>query len=374
MLWDRLDAADVAAAARRRFACALARGDPSSSRWAAAAPHLVDALLDEEDPLFLTGWVEQLRPVGEALFEPLLRACLDHARSDERRLAAAAALAGLGRGPSDRLDEVLLDGDDHQAAILFRLVAQDPAGIEARMRRALDEPGATGVKGLALNRETNAALTLARLGRWETVWPLMDAAPDPTLRTRLIRRLCHAVPPSELINGLTGPETPPIRQAVLLALGGYPKEQLSAADRSAILDAVRRLFNSDPDSGVHAGAEWLLRHWDRAAELDELTRALAGRPPIGNWFVNHQGQTMVVVRDPNVSEEESPGSKAHREPGTVRQDRLNGRRFAISAHEVTIEEFRRFKPDHDYASIVTPGIRARSAWSPGTTRSATAVG
>ena len=157
---------------------------------------------------------------------------------------------------------------------------------------------------------------------------------------------------------MTGPEAPPIRQAVLLALGGYPEEQLSAADRSAILDAVRRLFNSDPDSGVHAGAEWLLRHWDRAAELDELTKALAGRPPAGNWFVNHQGQTMVVVRDPNVSEEESPGSKAHREPGTVRQDRRNGRRFAIAAHEVTVEEFRRFKPDHRLFPHRDPGIRA----------------
>ncbi len=357
-LWARLDEPGLPSAPRRRFACALARGDPSSARWAAAAPRVADALLDEEDPLFLTGWVEQLRPVGEPLCEPLARACMDRSRTEEQRLVAASALAGLGRGRADQLADVLLDGDDRQAAILFRLVAQDRAGLEARMQQVLDEPATAGAGRLPLDRKTNAALTLARLGRWDAVWPLLDAAPDPTLRTRLVRRLGHAVPLSDLIEGLSGPKTPAVRQAVLLALGGYPRERLAAAERTAVLAVCRPLFERDPDSGVHGGAEWLLRTWGRAEDLDKLIEALANRPPAGNWFVNRQGQTMVVIRVPMVSEEGSPESQSRGKPGEGRHDRLSHRRVAIAAHEVTVEQFRRFKPDHVYSSVATPEARA----------------
>ena len=199
---------------------------------------------------------------------------------------------------------------------------------------------------------------LARLGHWDAVWPLLDEAPDPAVRTQLVRRLGHVVPPSDLLGGLTGPKAPAVRQAILLALGGYPKERLAPVDRSAVLAACRRLFERDPDSGVHAGAEWLLRSWGRSEDLDVLTRTLAGHRPTGNWFVNRQGQTMVIIRGPMVSKGESPESQAQREPGTVRQARLGDRRFAIAAHEVTVEQFRRFKPDHVYSNIVTPETTA----------------
>ncbi len=242
------------------------------------------------------------------------------------------------------------------------------------MRRALDEPVVTGVKGLALDRKTNAALTLARLGRWERSGPCWTLRPDPTLRTRLIRRLCHAVPPSELINGLARPDAPMIRQAVLLALGGYPKEQLSAADRSAILDACPPPLQQRPRFRRPRGCRMAATKLGPGRGARRTDQG-AGRPPAHRELVRQPPGTDDGRRPrPDVPEEESPGSKADREPGRVRQHRRNGRRFAIAAHEVTVEEFQRFKPDHEYASIVTPGVRAGRQWSPGTTRSATADG
>ncbi|HZW29578.1 MAG TPA: SUMF1/EgtB/PvdO family nonheme iron enzyme [Isosphaeraceae bacterium] len=358
-LWARLGEADLDPAARCRFACALARSDPANPRWTVVAAGVAHALLEEKDPLRLTGWVDLLEPVGRVLVDPLARAGLDHNRPEEQRLIATSALAVLGRDRPERLAEILLEGDDNQRAILFRLVAQDPDGFAARMRRVLDQPGP---EPHGPERAANVALTLAHLGRWDAVWPLLRQAPDPAMRTRLIHRLCRAAAPSSLITGLEAPREPAVRQAVLQALGSFPKERLTESERSTILAECRRLYEHDPDAGVHAGAEWLLRKWDRTAELSELQKKLEGRPPLGNWYVNRQGQTLVVFRGPVVFEMGSPESEPRRDHLETRHTRLIDRSFAIAAHEVTIEQFRRFQPDFVQSGDVSRYPRSPVGW------------
>src|SRR4029077_20073439 len=129
------------------------------------------------------------------------------------------------------------------------------------------------------------------------------------VRTQLVHRLCRAATPSSLIEGLRRPQEPTVRQAILLALGGYPRERLTQLEWAAIVAECRRLYERDPDAGVHAGAEWLLRKWDRSADLGELQKKLEGRPPAGNWYINGQGQALVIFRGPVVFEMGSPESE-----------------------------------------------------------------
>jgi formylglycine-generating enzyme required for sulfatase activity len=71
-------------------------------------------------------------------------------------------------------------------------------------------------------------------------------------------------------------------------------------------------------------------------------------PP--QWYVNGQGQTMVVIPGPVEFLMGSPTTEAGREGGKVETQHRKriGRSFAIAAHEVTVAQFLRFRKNHIY--------------------------
>jgi len=354
-LWARLVDLDLSLEARCRFACALAHNDPNNAQWTDVAESVADALLEEKDPLFFTGWVEQLDPVRRVLVDPLARACLDPGRSEEQRLLTTAAFAELGREQPDRVAEVLLAGDDRQGDILYRLIARDREQFGSLMRAALAEGADPTALLRAPYRVANAALTLARLGQWDEVWPLLRQSSNPAVRTQLVHRLHRAAAtPSSLIDGLRVQQDPTVRQAILLAIGEYSEERLANPERAAILAECRGLYVRDPDAGIHAAAEWLLRKWHQAPELAGLQETLTGKPPTGNWFINKEGLTMVTFRGPVPFEMGSPTTELRRDIEEIRHTRLIPRSFAIGAHEVTNEQFCRFDPRFERDRGVAP--------------------
>jgi formylglycine-generating enzyme required for sulfatase activity/tetratricopeptide (TPR) repeat protein len=71
------------------------------------------------------------------------------------------------------------------------------------------------------------------------------------------------------------------------------------------------------------------------------------------WYVNSQGQTFVIIPGPVEFLMGSPRSEAERERGAEGPiERLHkkriGRTFAIASHEVTVEQFLRFRREHRY--------------------------
>ena len=195
------------------------------------------------------------------------------------------------------------------------------------------------------------ACGLARLGLWDAVWPLLKNSTNPELRSRLIQRLPDAgVTPRPLLHELRRSREPSVRQAILLILGGFADGWLSAGDREAIAAECQGVFQYDPDAGVHSAAEWLLRKWGGAPEL----QTLAGRPARGNWFVNPKGMTIVVFTGPVSFLMGSPKSEPQRDLMEVQRTRRIGRSFAIGAHEVTVEQFLHFRGDLAGAADVTP--------------------
>ena len=98
----------------------------------------------------------------------------------------------------------------------------------------------------------------------------------------------------------------------------------------------------------------------RLAAIDaELAAAAKKAEPVRadrDWFVNGEGQTFAVVRGPvgftlgsPVSE---PGRLAPNEP--AHRKRIS-RTFALATKEVTVAEFVRFRPEHDWIRRYGPG-------------------
>ena len=155
-----------------------------------------------------------------------------------------------------------------------------------------------------------------------------------------------------------------IRRALLLCLGEFGLDRLPASERKALVPAVFKLYRDDPDPGLHAAAEWLLRQWkqqDRLEALEQewkkderarlktehIRRTLqVGKP---QWYINGQGQTMVVVPGPVEFLMGSPTTEADRPAaqgaGWSSSTRKIDRSFAIAAKEVTVAQFRKFREE-----------------------------
>ena len=180
-----------------------------------------------------------------------------------------------------------------------------------------------------------------------------DRGWDLRVRSYIIHRISpFGGDPKTIINRWEEEPDVTIRRALVLTLGEFSEEQLPAAERQPLVEKLLGVFENEPDPGLHAAAEWLLRCWKQGdrlqAVLDKLrpkgppSRAPAdGRP----WFVNSQGQTFVVLD----AGEFTMGSPAapNAEPGRATdetQHRVHiGRSFAIAATHVTKAEYRVFQ-------------------------------
>src|SRR5439155_13131534 len=100
--------------------------------------------------------------------------------------------------------------------------------------------------------------------------------PDPRVRSYLVHGLGPVgVDVRTVLARLDAEPDVSARRALLLSLGEYADKDLLPAERAALLDRLRETFRGDPDPGLHAAAEWLLRHWHADAWLDQAVAAWA---------------------------------------------------------------------------------------------------
>jgi formylglycine-generating enzyme required for sulfatase activity len=252
------------------------------------------------------------------LLPPLAALLLEEGRGAESRRLITGVYAGYAEGVPDAflpLEQVLAEGNDPKATV--------PARVALARRQA------------------TAAVALAALGRGQKVWPLLRHAPDPTLRSYLIDRLGPGGVEARVLIERLSPEREPdvsARRAVLLALAEFDRQQLLPAEREALAPRLLALYRDDPDPGIHGAAGWLLRRWGQQAKVEGTDRALATGRVEGRrrWYVNRQGQTLVLV----------PPGEFETMEGNKRVKARVARRFALAAREVTVAEFLRFRKDH----------------------------
>jgi formylglycine-generating enzyme required for sulfatase activity len=204
-------------------------------------------------------------------------------------------------------------------------------------------------------RQANAAVALLRLKRETKVWPLLKHRPDPRSRSYLVHRFgALGADPNQVLTQLDSQRGASIRRALILILGEFSPQQLSPEERTRLVPRLLDWYATDPAPGIHGTVAWTLRQWGRQAELHQIDQEFATGAVAGSrrWFVNRQGQTLVIA-PPGEFVMGSPPWEAGREDGPegavemqhcVRIDYT----FAILSYPVTVAEFLRFRKDFSY--------------------------
>jgi formylglycine-generating enzyme required for sulfatase activity len=202
-------------------------------------------------------------------------------------------------------------------------------------------------------QKANAAAALLRLDATRLVWPLLRHDSDLQTRSNLIHSLspleCN---PQTIIRRLDDEDETEVsvKRALVLALGEFSEAQFPDAERGPLIEKLQTLFDSDPDPGLHAAAEWLLRQMGQVKRIQTSVEKLrANEPEIRarqandkrHWYVNSQGQTFVIM-DAGEFRMGSPFSDPGREDDEIPHLRQIGRKFAIATKEVTKGEYRLF--------------------------------
>jgi serine/threonine protein kinase/formylglycine-generating enzyme required for sulfatase activity len=303
-LWAQLRQPATSAPRQFRLLIALAAFDPTSENWPGVADQLAEQLLDS-NPLHRGTWAEALRPVRQVLIAPLSKA-VRQARATDRGLLAATILAEFAADNPAVLVEALLEAGPEQYAVLWpKLRAHPDTPIAARAREELDKPAAAGAPDAALDalasRQANAAVTLVKLGRSRTVWPLLRSGPAPRLRSYLVHRFAALrVEPEELLQQLWAEQDTSVRQALLLSLGEYAGDQFPSGLRQELRAKLSGVYREDPDPGIHSAVDWLLRRLGGGEDVLAAERQLVSAGPMRGrrWYANGEGHTMVVVPGP----------------------------------------------------------------------------
>jgi formylglycine-generating enzyme required for sulfatase activity len=343
--------------ARQRFGAlgALAAFDPQGEDWKLAAPFLADRLVTVE-PLTLNRWMDACAPVKERLLAPLAAIFRDLARRESERSLAINILAEFAVPHRiDLLAELLLDCDDRQFTALFPRLAERPQEVRFAARKVLETALATqkadADKERLAKRQANAAVALFHLAEADPFWRLLEFTPDPRARSHLLHRLGPlGVPPGALAARLAEEPSVSVRRALLLALGEIGTARLDSTDRDRAAALAERLYRDDPDPGVHAAAEWLLRRWSKTAEARAIDVEFQTGRAVGDrrWYVNRRGQTFAVVTGPVEFAMGSQQSVVGRSDDERPHRRRIDRSFAIASKSVRVREWEVFRADKEF--------------------------
>jgi serine/threonine protein kinase/formylglycine-generating enzyme required for sulfatase activity/tetratricopeptide (TPR) repeat protein len=215
-------------------------------------------------------------------------------------------------------------------------------------------------------RQARAAVALMRMGSADRVWPLLRYSPDPRVRSFIVNWLAplgtdpvsisarfEHMPPTAKPSAATGQQfmdavlfNPDIseRRALIITLGAYPPDRLSAAEREPLTAKLLELFQNDPDAGIHGAAEWTLRQWKNDDKIKTIEAELSKlkNPGDRRWFVNSLLQTFTVIDGPVEFTMGSPPTDPECYDNETPYRVVIPRRLAIAAKEVSKADWREF--------------------------------
>ncbi|WP_425617141.1 SUMF1/EgtB/PvdO family nonheme iron enzyme [Anatilimnocola sp. NA78] len=367
-LWQVALNTSHAAQPRFQAACALATYAPQDKRWRQVSPLVAEHLVTRQTADHVA-WREALRPAHEQLLEPLSRIYRNSLQREQPRLLATETLADFAAEQPAVLVDLLADAEHFQFPILLAQLSPESAVTLVAAELAKQPPAdATELEKEHLaKRRASAAIALCHLGAEEQAWPILKHSDDPRARSYFIHWLSLRGGTPQII--LTRWKSEPnisIRRGLLFTLGEFTEAQLPAVERRQLIPKLLAAWDSEPDAGLRAAAEWLLRSWGEGERMEVATERLRTtqakqwvplqpnpKSPDGeqrNWFLTPEGQTMVVLPPATITVG-SPETELDRlETETVEQVTIE-RPFAIAAHEVTRAQMRRFAADYPDFSV-----------------------
>lgn len=239
------------------------------------------------------------------------------------------------------------DGDEPRVTLLL----QRPAIVESQRQW----------EG---SRRAAAATALLRLNAASEVLPLISTGTDPETEASLLQRLASCGVPSRTMETLLdfaispGNEILAVNQRrfLILATGEYGEAGKTNSPTVECVKKLLKVYAEDPDPGIHGAAEWSLRQLGQSADLHAIRSELAaGKPEAGRrWYLQSTADrsmspiTMAVLQGPHEFLMGSPLREWERNGGLDgsherRHRRRIPRTFAIGMHEITVEQFRKFR-------------------------------
>ena len=292
---------DEKADSQHRFRAALALAEylppMASDSWTAPDLKFVSQRLVSANAESQPSLREALRPIRERLLPDLERIFADSQAPDVERMAACNVFLDYAANDIPRFSRLLTVATPEQFAVLYPLVAASasPAIIEELGVRAATLPsedlGSVGRVSFG-QRRANAAVTLLRLNEGEKALSVFEMTDDPEALTQFIFRLRPREVGVEAILDLLRlvTEAPPkrypshVRYALLLSLGEFTLAEIPDARRESLVRQVAEWYGTDPSSGVHGAAGWLLRKWGQAEAASKVDQAPAPYSPDREWF------------------------------------------------------------------------------------------
>jgi serine/threonine protein kinase len=347
-LWDVATNAISDQKRKLRAACSLAILDPNDGRWPALARETSTALVLPENSFHLERWLDALEPVKQAFLEPMAVIFRDRSRSNEERYQATVILEQFAADNPELLARLIKDADLKQQSILQPLLARHGESIVALLISELEKAAESGpseqARENAASQQANCLVSLMLLGYPGTVWRFLGESREPLVRGYLIDRIQPiGVDPRILIKRLREETDPAVRRAIIVVLADYRGFGLSGEEKATLAQGLLQTFETDPDPGVHSAADLLLRRFGYAQQIDQVSKRLESKKPVGGrqWYIDPEGYTMVVI-DPRGKD---PALSCGR-----RLDRV----FAMANREVTVQQFLEFRADHDLEKSISP--------------------
>ena len=304
------------------------------------------------DPSSVDTWIESLRPLRGVLDPELRKVFTATKRPQIDRQVATLVLGDFLADAPRELSDLMLEAEPWQYTMLLPRLKTlgDPAqaALTAEFRAPIPASGPIAKRRGPARRRARAAIALMEFGQTQPLVEILSPATDLDLRTYAEDDLSRgSVHPEMLLELIPNSETP-LRAALIRCLAGMSRDKIPESLKERLDATIARLFQTDPDAGVHSAAEWAFHSWALKERLPALSQPLISNRPTGDrrWYIDAAGHTMAVFRGPIDVQTGSPPDEEARDKSdepllkrTIRRD------FALSTMEVTAEQFLKYKPD-----------------------------
>jgi hypothetical protein len=324
-------------------------GETAESRATKTAEVTHEALFDDWD--LLRDWIDENREslkfkqrLGEAVCEWEANARDESYLYGGQRLARAEEWSQQHAGELNQAEREFLD-----ASSVMPLARKLPEAPQVEL--ILDELSTRRKYALlaiakllatahhdsplcGVERGTAIAQWLLEHGDIEALARLLQHTRWPDLRTDLIHKFPKLGATPEMVIEQMGREHDiSVCRALVLSLTESSDDRFSQAEKHSVAEQLLQRYEHDADPGMHAAAEFALHRFGRTDDMLAIHSRLATGAVEANrrWYLTGQGQCMVVI---------DGGGKLDQLP--------HGSRLAVGSNLVTVEQFLRFRSEHDY--------------------------
>ena len=274
---------------------------------------------------------------------PILQQQFDPSVRSSQQLHLALALADLGQLESDYLIASLAWAEQRECPNVVRALAA--SGTDStRDLKSLTHSGE------APATRARAAIVMLTLGNDSGAKDVLRQGPDPTTRTYFTHWCAElGVDPKELMAEFRRSSDRNMQTGMLLALGEYHQDRIAPDELSNFSQELAEIYQSEHDAYKLGVIEWLLQRWGQQELLVAVSHVadthdpskLVPKTEAAGWYPSSESHRMVIL----AAHEYQMGSAlddAQREDDEVPVTMRINRRFAISAHEVSRDQYRRF--------------------------------